>query len=81
MLLSKVSFSLWDISRYLLLQLNTSFSSMELKAYGKAGIVAEEVLSAIRLVVSYNGQEREKQRLVFICYWLFLEKHADLFFY
>ena len=35
---------------------------MELKSYGKAGAVAEEVLSSIRLVMSYNGQEREKQR-------------------
>ncbi|CAF5024863.1 unnamed protein product, partial [Rotaria sp. Silwood1] len=35
---------------------------IELKAYGKAGIVAEEVISSIRTVLSYNGQEREIQR-------------------
>ena len=35
---------------------------MELKAYGKAGSVAEEVLSAIRTVLSYNGQDREEKR-------------------
>jgi hypothetical protein len=36
--------------------------SKELKAYGKAGTVAEEVISSIRTVLSYNGQEREIQR-------------------
>ncbi len=38
--------------------------SKELKAYGKAGAVSEEVISAIRTVLSYNGQERETQRSV-----------------
>ncbi|CAF4565247.1 unnamed protein product [Rotaria socialis] len=32
---------------------------IELKAYGKAGIVAEEVISSIRTVLAYNGQEKE----------------------
>jgi len=36
---------------------------MELKAYGKAGAIAEEVFSSIRTVLSYNGQEREQKRL------------------
>ena len=35
---------------------------MELKAYGKAGAIAEEVLSSIRTVLSYNGQTREEKR-------------------
>jgi hypothetical protein len=38
---------------------------MELKAYGKAGAVAEEVFSSIRTVFSYNGQEREVNRFDF----------------
>lgn len=38
--------------------------SKELKAYGKAGAVAEEVISAVRTVLSYNGQERETKRLI-----------------
>ena len=38
--------------------------SRELHAYGKAGAVAEEVISAIRTVFCYNGQEREIQRSV-----------------
>jgi ATP-binding cassette subfamily B (MDR/TAP) protein 1 len=36
--------------------------SKELNAYGKAGGVAEEVISSIRTVLSYNGQQRETQR-------------------
>ncbi|CAM2728059.1 unnamed protein product [Rotaria socialis] len=35
---------------------------IELKAYGKAGIVAEEVISSIRTVLAYNGQEKEIHR-------------------
>ena len=81
MLLSKVSSSLWNTIHYLLLQLSASLSSMELKAYGKAGVVAEEVLSAIRVVVSYNGQEREKQRSVPYCYLASRERHTDLLAY
>jgi len=37
---------------------------MELKAYGKAGAVAEEVFSSIRTVLCYNGQTREENRFV-----------------
>jgi hypothetical protein len=36
----------------------------ELKAYGKAGAIAEEAISSIRTVLSYNGQEREIQKSV-----------------
>lgn len=36
---------------------------MELKAYEKAGAIAQEVFSSIRTVFSYNGQERETKRL------------------
>ncbi len=39
-------------------------TAIELKAYGKAGTVAEEVISSIRTVLSYNGQEKEIQRWV-----------------
>lgn len=35
---------------------------MEIKAYEKAGGVAEEVFSSIRTVFAYNGQEREQGR-------------------
>jgi len=40
----------------------TSTTEKELKAYAKAGSVAEEVLSAIRTVVVFNGQEKESER-------------------
>ncbi|CAF1013430.1 unnamed protein product [Adineta ricciae] len=43
--------------------------SKELKAYGKAGAVAEEVISSIRTVLCYNGQERETHRY---------EQHLDV---
>ena len=38
------------------------FSRKELKAYAKAGAVAEEVLSAIRTVYAFNGQQKELKR-------------------
>jgi hypothetical protein len=49
-------------------------SAIELKAYGKAGAVAEEVISSIRTVLSYNGQEKEIDRLVL---YLKLASHFD----
>ncbi|XP_018080828.1 ATP-dependent translocase ABCB1 isoform X2 [Xenopus laevis] len=39
-------------------KLLANFTSKELNAYGKAGAVAEEVLTAIRTVVAFNGQNR-----------------------
>lgn len=39
-------------------------TSQELKAYAKAGAVAEEVLSSIRTVFSYNGTGYEVKRYV-----------------
>jgi ATP-binding cassette subfamily B (MDR/TAP) protein 1 len=44
------------------LQIIAKMISKELNAYGKAGGVAEEVISSIRTVLSYNGQQRETQR-------------------
>ncbi|KAM3913524.1 ATP-dependent translocase ABCB1-like [Leptodactylus fuscus] len=35
-----------------------SFTTKELSAYSKAGAVAEEILTAIRTVVAFNGQEK-----------------------
>ncbi|XP_073486150.1 ATP-binding cassette sub-family B member 5-like isoform X1 [Aquarana catesbeiana] len=39
-----------------------SLTSKELTAYAKAGSVAEEVLSSIRTVVAFGGQEKEIKR-------------------
>jgi len=43
-------------------KLLTSMTSLELDAYAKAGAVAEEVLSAIRTVVAFGGEEKEAGR-------------------
>jgi len=37
-------------------------SKLELKAYAKAGAIAEEVLGAIRTVVAFGGQHKECER-------------------
>ncbi|CAF1376268.1 unnamed protein product, partial [Rotaria sordida] len=50
------------ITAVILFRIVTRMTAIELKAYGRAGIVAEEVISSIRTVLSYNGQEREIQR-------------------
>ncbi|CAF3736730.1 unnamed protein product [Rotaria magnacalcarata] len=49
-------------SAVLFSRLASSLTAMELKAYGKAGAIAEEVLSSIRTVFAYNGQIREQKR-------------------
>ncbi|KAH0814797.1 hypothetical protein GEV33_007994 [Tenebrio molitor] len=42
--------------------LSTKFSRQEMEAYGAAGSIAEEVLSSVRTVVAFNGQEKEITR-------------------
>lgn len=44
-----------------------SFTSKEQTAYAKAGAVAEEVLSAIRTVFAFSGQNKEIERCVCGC--------------
>ncbi|KAL5007420.1 hypothetical protein ScPMuIL_016226 [Solemya velum] len=43
-------------------KLMASFTEKELKAYSRAGAIAEEVLGAIRTVVAFGGQEKECKR-------------------
>ncbi|KAM3928003.1 ATP-binding cassette sub-family B member 5-like [Leptodactylus fuscus] len=50
------------ISTALCSKMMVSLTSKELSAYAKAGAVAEEVLSSIRTVVAFGGQEKEIQR-------------------
>ena len=45
-------------------QLVALASASELKAYARAGAIAEEVLGAIRTVVAFGGQNKECERLV-----------------
>ncbi|CAG0903799.1 unnamed protein product, partial [Cyprideis torosa] len=42
----------------------SGFASQELGAYGKAGAVATEVLSSIRTVMAFRGQDKEIESLV-----------------
>ena len=39
-----------------------AFTEKELNIYGKAGAIAEEVLSAIRTVIAFGGEDREIER-------------------
>ena len=40
-------------------KIQTSFAGKEMSAYGRAGAVAEEVLSAVRTVVAFGGEAKE----------------------
>uniref|UniRef100_A0A3Q4GPN6 ATP-binding cassette sub-family B member 5 n=1 Tax=Neolamprologus brichardi TaxID=32507 RepID=A0A3Q4GPN6_NEOBR len=50
------------ISAALFSMVLTSFTSKEQTAYAKAGAVAEEVISSIRTVFAFSGQEKEIER-------------------
>ena len=43
-------------------QVIASFTSLEQKQYAGAGAVAEEVLSSIRTVFAFSGEEKEIER-------------------
>ena len=43
-------------------QIGSSLTTLELKAYAKAGAVANEVLSSIRTVAAFGGEDREVNR-------------------
>lgn len=45
-------------------QIIASFTVREQGAYASAGAVAEEVLSSIRTVVAFGGEEKEVERSV-----------------
>ena len=45
-------------------QIVSSFSAREQSAYAAAGAIAEEVLSSIRTVVAFGGEEKEAARYV-----------------
>ncbi|CAF1223645.1 unnamed protein product [Rotaria sordida] len=49
-------------SAVVLTRITATMTSQELKSYAKAGAVAEEVLSSIRTVFSYNGAAYESKR-------------------
>merc|ERR1719295_1419289 len=43
-------------------KVQSSFAEKEMEAYGKAGAIAEEVLSGVRTVVAFGGEEKEIKR-------------------
>lgn len=45
-------------------QIIVAFAMQEQKAYAAAGGVAEEVLSAIRTVVAFGGEQKETERYI-----------------
>ena len=46
------------------IQLGVALTQKELNAYAKAGSIAEEVLSSIRTVVAFGGEQKECSRYV-----------------
>ena len=40
----------------------TALTEKEMAAYGRAGAIAEEVLSSIRTVVAFGGEQKEIDR-------------------
>ena len=56
------SFTILRFNYKLFSQITTAFTKKELDAYAKAGGIAEEVLSSIRTVVAFAGQQKEVDR-------------------
>ena len=50
------------VSGSFLSRITIAFSSRELREYGTAGAVAEEVISSIRTVFAFGGEKRESER-------------------
>jgi hypothetical protein len=48
-------------------QVQSSLTAQELESYGDAGAVVEEVLSSVRTVVAFGGEDKEVARLEFLC--------------
>lgn len=48
----------------MVLQAVAKLTGRELKAYAKAGAVADEVLSSIRTVAAFGGEKKEVERFV-----------------
>lgn len=50
----------------LFFQVQSSLTAKELESYGEAGAVVEEVLSSMRTVVAFGGEDKEVARLEFL---------------
>lgn len=47
--------------------MQSSLTTQELESYGDAGAVVEEVLSSVRTVVAFGGEDKEVARLEVLC--------------
>jgi hypothetical protein len=59
------------LNNSILLQVQSSLTAQELESYGDAGAVVEEVLSSLRTVVAFGGENKEVARYEFytiMCY-------------
>ncbi|XP_066997611.2 ATP-dependent translocase ABCB1 [Anabrus simplex] len=57
-----ISFPVTMISMGIVAIVSSKLAKQELEAYGKAGSIAEEVLSSMRTVIAFGGQEKEAER-------------------
>ncbi|GLH02038.1 Multidrug resistance protein homolog 49 [Gryllus bimaculatus] len=57
-----VSFPVTMISMAIVGVISSRLAKQELEAYGKAGTIAEEVLSSMRTVIAFGGQKKESER-------------------
>lgn len=53
---------IFSYSSFSFLKAVARLTGRELKAYAKAGAVADEVLSAIRTVAAFGGEQKEAER-------------------
>ncbi|CAB3362047.1 Hypothetical predicted protein [Cloeon dipterum] len=61
-LICLISLPVTMISVGIVAVVTSRLSRKEVEAYGKAGSIAEEVLSSIRTVIAFNGQKKESER-------------------
>ncbi|XP_059476187.1 ATP-dependent translocase ABCB1 [Neocloeon triangulifer] len=61
-LICLISLPVTMISVGIVAVVTTRLARREVEAYGKAGSIAEEVLSSIRTVIAFNGQKKESHR-------------------
>jgi len=55
-------FQVLSISLGMIARSQATMAEKEMQAYGKAGAIAEEVLSGIRTVIAFGGEKKEAKR-------------------
>ncbi|KAK3887408.1 hypothetical protein Pcinc_008524 [Petrolisthes cinctipes] len=56
------AFPVLGITTGVIAKIQSNLSSLELKEYARAGSIAEEVLSSVRTVLSFGGEQKEVER-------------------